>query len=577
MIDGAVFFAKPTEYISGRLLVRVEVDRWNSELMHAAFIFFEGSWRPIEDDQEMFVVGTQVVQHYDDYWPLGEDGKRLAGHMDTDLLTVALRGVEEVRSAYSATDSLEGWRTATCGKLLATTLFEQSSRDLVALLLKDNSVVQARYPSRWSRSKSDCRERDRRKRDLKERFAIVSNQQPEVELQLIPIFESVIQPLRDASFGLPEKVKSVRAFILNSRFRAAQNAEDVGDIWLKGYQVEPPSETAIAVRYARSLEIEIQRARDKITDLKEATVARIVGHLEAANQIGPLIPKNVVLRYDISPAKLKKGKDSGELRGATVKDRWLWSQDDIRKAAGMLHLKVQLEHEIPAVDSLFAAYDACKSLTSLFDPTCKIDIALGVSFRSLSIMPITKRRYPRTDGSYQRYWAHDVFAWFQSPEYLRLRKATTQTKQVQERLLVPPRPRATTSKSDARLTVFTSSKGSKGYQDFLFELGSNIPHNVLSLGVREDAIVRHLDSMRFDAGAIICIVRGGGDFKDETFKPFHHLDSAFRLKDLRSRGVVVVTGVGHATDRVVLDLVADFAETTPTKAGQRVRVLLKEQ
>src|SRR5690606_344372 len=64
---------------------------------------------------------------------------------------------------------------------------------------------------------------------------------------------------------------------------------------------------------------------------------------------------------------------------------------------------------------------------------------------------------------------------------------------------------------------------------------------------------------------VILISRGGGSFED--LNVFNDMDVAM---EVYKSNVVVVTGIGHETDRTLTDYVADVYCHTPTAAAERI-------
>lgn len=80
--------------------------------------------------------------------------------------------------------------------------------------------------------------------------------------------------------------------------------------------------------------------------------------------------------------------------------------------------------------------------------------------------------------------------------------------------------------------------------------------------------------VRQDRTIVVAIVRGGGETASDQFLPYNEPMAAARIRKLRAKGVIVVTGIGHAKDRFRVDAAADHPETTPTQAAHRAAAVL---
>lgn len=584
MTDGAVFFSTNT---SGRgcFLLRLEEQNekgWRSYSLAAFLIFRNGAWHRLGESFPDIVVESEIYPHASDFWPLDHDGNRMEGKVDAELATVALRDATDVNVPYALGESLDDWHVTTCGEGLAGLIWGYAPGDQAALLFDRDGALHSRYPSRYGKSPTEIRDRDRRRKNVSDRLDALAKQYAPIEVPLLEEFKSTTEPLKAYHGQLPQKVRKVESFARNTRRRAASNAIDAFDWWLNGYPGDAPSDEEVYAAYVKSVEHEAERTRASIAALAKTTVSRLSQMAEAITDLGPLIATGIARsRYKMKPAVLSAGKLDGTLRGTKLHGQWHWAQNDIRKAAGVSHLAIQRSDEIPQVLDLNACYSICSDLDKRFDTTCQVDI--DVSFyriHSRALQPARGRWIRNSAGAFYRYYAHDVLAWFHSDEYRRLLAREQRTTEQSSK----PKPAAryktsatpAVTRAAGQLTIMTSSKESHGYHDFLSEVDlTDVPHEVISLGQRENAILAHLRQRSFKDGDIICIVRGGGDLLHPSFKPFDHFDSAIQLKALSERGVIVVTGIGHSRDSFVVERGATFVESTPVKAGQRVHELLQ--
>jgi len=589
MKDGAVFFSTNTDGIYFPFLLQEQDENgWVSYHIAAFLMFSNGAWHRIGESFPQIATESKIYPHASDYWPLDDNGQRMGGRVDAELATVALREASIITVPYAAGDSLDAWSVITCGERLADLIWQRAPVDQAVLLFDREGHFQCRYPSLYGKSRADILDRDRRSENVRSRLNALAKQYDAVEAPLFEEFKSKTQPLKAYQGKLPGKIKAVEAFVRNTRRRAATKAMNTFSWWLNGYPGDAPSDDEVYAAYVESVEQEVQRARESIADLAKTTVSRLTKKADAVADLGPLITSGVAkARYKMKNAVLDTGKKNGTLRGIELNGQWHWAQNDIRAAAGVSHLAIQYPEDIPQIldpHNLKNCYSVCCDLAEKFDATCQVDIQVSFGhLHSRALKPVRKH-WIRSSGDFlQRYYAHDVVAWIHSDECRKLvaraqRSADQTAKQKQtsrQKPLAVERPAVKTRAAD-HLTIMTSSKESHGYHDFLSEVDlSEVPHEVVSLGYREQGILDHLVQRSFKAGDIICIVRGGGDLLHPSFKPFDHFDSAIQLNELKERGVIVVTGIGHSRDSFVVERGATFVESTPVKAGQRVRELLQ--
>jgi exodeoxyribonuclease VII large subunit len=91
-------------------------------------------------------------------------------------------------------------------------------------------------------------------------------------------------------------------------------------------------------------------------------------------------------------------------------------------------------------------------------------------------------------------------------------------------------------------------------------------YNALVQGEKsKDNIIEGLKYFNKAETDVILIARGGGSFED--LNVFNDIDLAM---EVYKSNVVVVTGIGHETDRTLTDYVADVYCHTPTAAAERI-------
>lgn len=133
-----------------------------------------------------------------------------------------------------------------------------------------------------------------------------------------------------------------------------------------------------------------------------------------------------------------------------------------------------------------------------------------------------------------------------------------------------------------RIFAVTMWRTGKGEQDFSTVLGRQ-NHKITKviridwLGHGSKALTKVIkDSWnQFRPGDIVAIVRGGGDTNDAHFSPFKDESALKILVRLRNEcNVILVTGIGHASDSFLVEEAATFKQATPTDAGYKICELL---
>lgn len=108
-------------------------------------------------------------------------------------------------------------------------------------------------------------------------------------------------------------------------------------------------------------------------------------------------------------------------------------------------------------------------------------------------------------------------------------------------------------------------------QDFLQELApiegqveiEKIPVNILSA---EDIAA----GIRRASGNVVAVIRGGGN--EDQFDVF---ENAQVIEALANKKAYRVIGLGHTANTTLLDLLADYAANTPTRAGAHIREMVE--
>lgn len=129
-----------------------------------------------------------------------------------------------------------------------------------------------------------------------------------------------------------------------------------------------------------------------------------------------------------------------------------------------------------------------------------------------------------------------------------------------------------------KLFIVTNGYKTAGYKDVMSTLDPKVKNTATTrtIDARDDhAIIVTLQSEVIREGDVVCIARGGGDILDPSFRAYHNIDSAQYLRKLKSEGVIIVTGIGHASDKFILDDYATYHCITPTAAAQKINDIYK--
>jgi hypothetical protein len=130
--------------------------------------------------------------------------------------------------------------------------------------------------------------------------------------------------------------------------------------------------------------------------------------------------------------------------------------------------------------------------------------------------------------------------------------------------------------------LIVTQNRSKGEEDFHTILTRFMKPKISSI-IRLDnqykskALLVALKSFQhlFMPGDIIAIVRGGGDINEPQFDPYKDSETCHEIRNLRDNyGIIVISGIGHASDRFLIEQCVDFAQITPTDAALQATYLI---
>lgn len=122
-----------------------------------------------------------------------------------------------------------------------------------------------------------------------------------------------------------------------------------------------------------------------------------------------------------------------------------------------------------------------------------------------------------------------------------------------------------------KIGIITSKTGAaikdilKTFESIKADIDITIYNTLVQGEKSKDNIIEGLKYFNKVGTDVILIARGGGSFEDLNI--FNDIDLAMEVYKSK---VVVVTGIGHETDRTLTDYVADVYCHTPTAAAERI-------
>lgn len=121
--------------------------------------------------------------------------------------------------------------------------------------------------------------------------------------------------------------------------------------------------------------------------------------------------------------------------------------------------------------------------------------------------------------------------------------------------------------------IYSNSSSAQVHQDFLHGLHYQINYIELIEKKISFSNVAELSQTISEAKAdILVIIRGGGDTK--ALESFDHPDV---IRALASSATFRITGIGHSSDRNLINLFADYTAITPTDAGSYLKKMLYQK
>ncbi|MBY5948385.1 exodeoxyribonuclease VII large subunit [Photobacterium rosenbergii] len=125
-----------------------------------------------------------------------------------------------------------------------------------------------------------------------------------------------------------------------------------------------------------------------------------------------------------------------------------------------------------------------------------------------------------------------------------------------------------------RVFVLSTSESSDGFKDFKSITKKIVNKDAIFIDLflgyntkSEQGIKYALQALHFKKDDILCIIRGGGDQKNRTFTAFHSKSSIEILSKIKDKGVIIYTGVGHASNEYPICGIATHACITPTEVA----------
>lgn len=130
---------------------------------------------------------------------------------------------------------------------------------------------------------------------------------------------------------------------------------------------------------------------------------------------------------------------------------------------------------------------------------------------------------------------------------------------------------------EGKIYLLSSSNLSKGYEDAKHVLDASgiLFSSIFVNGKDAGALKEKLMSHGFRKGDIVGVVRGGGDLLNhESAKAFRSSELYDIVNAMKILGVIVITGIGHATDKLKIDEAASICAITPTAAAMEIADLV---
>lgn len=128
--------------------------------------------------------------------------------------------------------------------------------------------------------------------------------------------------------------------------------------------------------------------------------------------------------------------------------------------------------------------------------------------------------------------------------------------------------------AEFRITlIYSRASSAKVDADFIDALGTS--KDLVQLERRPVTISDSVDlttAIEEATGNIVVIARGGGDEHD-----FAVFDSSSVLAMLARKDAFRICGIGHSSNKTLLDIVVDYSANTPTAAGTYIRDKIEEQ
>lgn len=292
-------------------------------------------------------------------------------------------------------------------------------------------------------------------------------------------------------------------------------------------------------------------------------------------------------------AKLTMLKNEGivhRFKPAVTGQRTYWSVNDIKKYKPIENITKQQEGQIPTVayDEIARkdVYQLVVSVNKKYGPLGKIMLSgIGRVNRRKNILYellLTSCQYNDNQpyvfaGSFIKYYDKLVSEWNKkSAPRKRMNKNFTRKSGGNKKTNQQDNSNVSNIKN---IYLVSSSRHSQGYKDVLTKTKGKIKFSgeyFLNGNHDDDALFNLLSRIGAKNGDVICIVRGGGDLQHSSFNPFNNELAKEAIRALTMLNIVVITGVGHASDKVLMQETATYPEITPTDAANRLLSLCGE-
>ena len=388
-------------------------------------------------------------------------------------------------------------------------------------------------------------------------------------------------------------MQSINKYISRLPNRVKQSLEtQYHPQFLNGLTYETATIDTVRKEYLRTLEQDTTYAIKKIEEsvrleqkqidiqcqislLEKRYKSPIITSYEGGLILGYEAPKNCSQRLKNHIKKIK---------GEKINHKWYWSLKDILNLSNN-NFVLQHVNDIPLFDTetetQLNIVKKCHELINTFGCIAKIDLIIfydnktnwfPIKIKFPGFSSICGKRIEQIGESKfkVRYTARELVKGFTAKK---IASPPTTRKEIADKRNV------SFPNDKKKIYVLATSNQARGYHDFLSCLDQENKKAInlitLSPDFSDTAILNKIHKYNITNGDYLCLVCGGGDVSNDTFRPFFSFDAMCYLHQLKDNGVVIITGLGHSTDHFTIELAATYNEITPTAAVYKLNQLLK--